>query len=127
MPNMSGIDFIQELKKSQPNIPVIFCSAFAGRDEMVQFIDLGAYGFIDKPFEEDKLTLMITNAIKIKKLRDGIIKLSGLNFNAFIGMTNALQQMESNQLDAAKISKEKLQKKLNEISELTNALMKQGR
>jgi len=64
MPVMSGLDVYAALKKINPSIKVLVTSGF-GLDVKVQkILDLGASGFIAKPFSTDKLTAKILQVIE---------------------------------------------------------------
>lgn len=55
LPGMSGLDLQRELAALNPRIPIIFMSAF-GTEEMVErAIQKGAFAFLQKPFNEDRL------------------------------------------------------------------------
>jgi FixJ family two-component response regulator len=55
LPGMSGLDLQRELAALKPRIPIIFMSAF-GTEEMVERAILkGAFAFLQKPFNEDRL------------------------------------------------------------------------
>ncbi len=64
MPVMSGLDVYTALRKINPSIKVLVTSGF-GLDAKVQkILDLGASGFIAKPFSTDKLTAKILQVIE---------------------------------------------------------------
>ncbi|MEZ4740913.1 MAG: response regulator [Bdellovibrionota bacterium] len=126
MPMMDGIEFIEEVRKTNLNVPVIFCSAFADRRELIKFMDLGAYGFIDKPFESERVEWMVRSALALKIMRDGVVKLSKLNFNAYINMVKILTIVEGDNINTKdlKALQIKLGEKLGDISSITNSLLK---
>jgi len=70
MPKVSGIEVYGMLKEKNPDIPVIFYSAYAGGEEMAQkCLDLKPYAFIEKGVSEqiDRLYDLITNAVADRK------------------------------------------------------------
>ena len=55
MPNMSGIEVLEELRKSGSTIPVLIISAHLDAQEPDRMRTLGASDCIPKPFEWDEL------------------------------------------------------------------------
>jgi two-component system nitrogen regulation response regulator NtrX len=51
-----------------PNIPVIMISGHANIETAVKTIKIGAYDFIEKPFQADKLIHMVNRAIESQSL-----------------------------------------------------------
>jgi len=51
MPNMSGLDALKIIKDDHPKMKVIIISGHADRDKVKRAIELGACGFVIKPFE----------------------------------------------------------------------------
>ncbi|MCG9910564.1 MAG: response regulator transcription factor [Flavobacteriales bacterium] len=62
MPKMDGFTLASEIKKFNPDIPVIFLTAKTLREDMVKGYKLGADDYITKPFDSEIL-LMKVNAI----------------------------------------------------------------
>ena len=57
MPGKSGLDFVQLLRKSNIDVPVVFISAF--KKYAIHAIRLGVYSFIAKPFDKEELSYVI--------------------------------------------------------------------
>lgn len=57
MPEMSGYDFFDEIKKEQStrNIPFVFITSSVEKKEVKLAINMGAKGYIRKPFEAKDL------------------------------------------------------------------------
>ncbi len=68
MPRMDGIEVLQELKKINRNPVVIMISGHGNIETAVQTTKLGAYDFISKPFDIDRLKLSIQNGLNFQKL-----------------------------------------------------------
>lgn len=58
MPQEDGFHLLRHVKKSHPNIPFIFISAFTDMN-VEEALRLGAEGFIRKPWEEGELVLTV--------------------------------------------------------------------
>jgi two-component system chemotaxis response regulator CheY len=63
MPEMDGIQCIQELMKMNPNIIILVVSALSDKSTAIQALKLGAQGFLCKPFTEDELTTALSKLI----------------------------------------------------------------
>jgi len=64
MPETTGLDLIQRLKIKDDPRPVILLTGHGDIEMAVQAIKLGAYDFIEKPFELDRLLSSVASAIK---------------------------------------------------------------
>jgi len=62
MPGMNGIDVLKCLKKSDPLLPVIIVTANDDIDTVVQAIKIGAYDYVTKPLNAEKIKIVIENA-----------------------------------------------------------------
>jgi len=65
MPQMDGIKTMQKLKKIDPHIPIIILTAFGDIPTAVEAVKQGAYDFITKPPEFDKLISIIKRAVEM--------------------------------------------------------------
>jgi DNA-binding response OmpR family regulator len=50
MPQMDGIDFLEQIKKLQPNIKVIMMTAYSTMDKVIDSNKIGADDYVTKPF-----------------------------------------------------------------------------
>jgi len=69
MPHMDGIDTMHELRKINPHIPVIILTAFGDIPTAVEAVKEGAYDFITKPPEFDKLIKVLKTAAGIYEMK----------------------------------------------------------
>jgi len=66
---MDGIDILMTVKRSNPDIPIVIISGHGNVEIAVAAIKQGAYDFIEKPFNIDKLMVVISRAMEASKLR----------------------------------------------------------
>lgn len=59
MPEMDGLQLMQEVKKVNPDIIMIIITAYATVDTAVKAMKEGAYDYLVKPFDPDELSLVI--------------------------------------------------------------------
>ncbi len=69
MPGMDGIETLDAIKKINPHVPVIIITGYADIPTAVQVIKLGAYDFLTKPPQMDKLILTIRRAVEAYSLK----------------------------------------------------------
>ncbi len=74
MPNMDGIQFLEEIKKRKSNIPVIITTGHPDISTAIRAIQNGAFDYIIKPYQFELLNQKINQAIKSNKLaRDNVV------------------------------------------------------
>ncbi len=66
---MDGIEILQEIKKVHPELPIVIISGHGTIETAVAAIKKGAYDFIEKPFNADRLVLVITRALESARLK----------------------------------------------------------
>ena len=76
MPEVTGLEMAKEIKRVNPNIPIIILSAFSERDNFLDAIDVGVVKYFIKPFDPDELleyieSLSETIGSKVIMLSDG--------------------------------------------------------
>ena len=67
MPKMSGLDVLQQIKRSSPSIPVLIMTAFGSIESAVEVMKYGAFDYITKPFANDELLLSVHNAVELSR------------------------------------------------------------
>lgn len=68
MPKMDGIEVLEAVKKIKPEIPMVMISGHGDLDTAVHTMRLGAYDYISKPPDLNRLLNTIRNALDKKKL-----------------------------------------------------------
>ena len=63
MPGMTGPGLQRELRSENPDLPVIFITAYENTDVRTQVLDAGAVAFLYKPFYEEELLNAINAAL----------------------------------------------------------------
>ena len=66
MPEMSGIELLKKIKEIGPDIQAIMVTGYATLDTAVEAIRLGAFDYIYKPFDKDKVEELVSSAVKKK-------------------------------------------------------------
>lgn len=69
MPGADGFEVLAAVKKISPDTEVILVTAHASVPRAVEAIKLGAYDYIQKPFDPDDLALVVARAVERRRLR----------------------------------------------------------
>lgn len=69
MVRMSGIDALARIKSINPAIPVVIMTAYASVDTAVAALKAGAYDYLTKPLDFDKLKITLRHAMEHARLR----------------------------------------------------------
>ena len=72
---LDGLELLEELKRRDPSIPVLVISGHGNLDTAVAAIRRGAADFIEKPFEAERLMLLVERATETERLRREIATL----------------------------------------------------
>jgi two-component system, NtrC family, nitrogen regulation response regulator NtrX len=70
MPGKTGMELLEELKKSGVQTPIVLISGQANIEMAVKATRLGALDFLEKPLTTDKLLVTVENALRLTRLED---------------------------------------------------------
>ena len=70
LPGLDGLEVLNELKRQYPLLPVIMISAYGSVENAVKATRLGAYDFIEKPPNADKILLSVRNGLELARLAE---------------------------------------------------------
>ncbi|MDH3380492.1 MAG: SpoIIE family protein phosphatase, partial [Gammaproteobacteria bacterium] len=70
MPHMNGLEFLSEVKKLHPDVPRIMLTGYADKENSIRAInEVGIFQYIEKPWDNDQLKLVLSNALTKKCLQ----------------------------------------------------------
>ncbi len=69
MPKMDGIELLEKVQQSRKDIVTIFMTGYSTIESAVETMRKGAYDYLTKPLDLNKLDITIKNAIENKKLK----------------------------------------------------------
>ncbi|MBL4601140.1 MAG: sigma-54-dependent Fis family transcriptional regulator [Emcibacteraceae bacterium] len=72
---LDGLEILAEVKKKHEDLPVIMISGHGNIETAVTAIKMGAYDFINKPFETEKLLILVERATEVDRLKRENIEL----------------------------------------------------
>jgi two-component system response regulator FixJ len=93
MPGMSGLDLVRHLGREPAIVPVILITGHGDIDMAVAAVKLGAFDFIEKPFNESRLLESIQHALdQIRREQQSSAELSELR-ERFHGLSERQRQV----------------------------------
>jgi two-component system, NtrC family, response regulator AtoC len=100
MGGSDGLDVLRTAKSLQPNTAVILMTAFGSIHTAVEAMKIGAFDYVQKPFEIEEMELKIAKAIEHRRLRHEIEYLRHTqqdiyDFDRIVGASGALQSVLS--------------------------------
>jgi diguanylate cyclase (GGDEF)-like protein len=106
MPGVDGIDVLRKAKELDPLCEVVVITAYASVESAVEVMKLGAYDYISKPFNVDRIRIVVDKALEKRRLlraageRDFYKRLSQLD-----GLTEVYNRRTFEELLAAEVSR----------------------
>jgi DNA-binding NtrC family response regulator len=70
LPEMSGLEVLEELKKHDPELVVLMITAFASMEMAIDAIKKGAFYFVPKPFDNQQLLHILASGLLQRRLAD---------------------------------------------------------
>jgi DNA-binding NtrC family response regulator len=95
MPVISGIEVLKKVLLKYPALPVVMISGQSDIETAVQAIKLGAYDFIEKPIDPERLMVAVKNAIQrfnLQEMSNSIFKELQEQFS-IVGQSKALKHI----------------------------------
>lgn len=68
LPDMSGLDAYQEIKRIDPRIPVIIITAYAKTETAIEAMRTGAFEYLTKPVDFNRLQEVLKKALEMSRL-----------------------------------------------------------
>jgi DNA-binding NtrC family response regulator len=98
LPDMTGIEVLSELRNRNVRIPVIVITAFGVVDDAVRSLKLGAYDFIEKPINFERLENAVRNALETRRLRTEVARAQEMQRNEYsidriVGTSSHIQEV----------------------------------
>jgi two-component system nitrogen regulation response regulator NtrX len=90
---LDGIEILKRVQQIDPDLPVVMISGHGNIETAVKAIKIGAYDFIEKPFDSERMLLILNRALEAAKLRreNAELRLRAGPEEELIGQSNAIQ------------------------------------
>ena len=70
MPDLDGLEVLKRVRQQFPHMMVIVMSGHGSIETAVQATKLGAYDYLEKPLDSEKITILVRNALHQRKLEE---------------------------------------------------------
>jgi two-component system response regulator AtoC len=100
LPDGDGLTVLQQIKQQAPETLVILMTGFSSVENAVQAMKLGAFHYVNKPFNLDEVMLLVEKALETSQLRREVRALRSsqgkdFGFDSIIGESPAMQTAKS--------------------------------
>ena len=98
LPDMSGIEVLDALKRADPEMVVLMITAFASVETAISAMKMGAFDYITKPFKNDEVLMVVSNGAHQRHLVNENRTLkralsSRQRFNVLVGKAGKMQEV----------------------------------
>ncbi|HET9482201.1 MAG TPA: sigma-54 dependent transcriptional regulator [Candidatus Polarisedimenticolia bacterium] len=69
LPDATGMEILKGAMASNPSMPVILMTAYSTVETAVEAIKIGAFDYLNKPFNQDELVITVRKALETSRLR----------------------------------------------------------
>jgi two-component system response regulator AtoC len=100
LPDGDGLTVLRRIKELLPETPVILMTAYSTVENAVEAMRLGAYHYVNKPFNLDEVSMVVEKALETSRLRHEVRSLRSsqsreYGFDAIIGASPAMVQVKA--------------------------------
>ena len=92
---LDGLELLDLIKSEHPDVPVVMISGHGNIETAVAAIKRGAYDFVEKPFNADRLLLIAQRALETLRLRREVKELKQHTPHKLGGRSSAVQQLRA--------------------------------
>jgi len=98
LPDITGLEVLEKIKEIDPNAIVILITAYGDVQTAVKAIKAGSYDFVEKPFNMDKLNILVSKALETVSLKKEVTELksrlsSQYGFDSIIGESTEMRRV----------------------------------
>lgn len=98
MPGMGGLEVLKEIRRIDPEAPVLIVTAFGTKEAALEAVRQGAYDFFTKPVDLEEMRVVVRRAAErarlqaeVRSLREEVLSLSP--FEGLVGEGKAMQEV----------------------------------
>ena len=89
LPDGTGIELIQHIQRQHPQLPVAMITAFGSVETAIDALKAGAFDFLTKPIDLERLRALITTSLRLEEPREPV----GGDTTQLIGNTPAIKEL----------------------------------
>ena len=99
LPDGDGLTVLRRVKERSPDVPVILMTAFSTIENAVEAMKLGAFHYVNKPFNLDDVVVLAEKALETLSLRREVVALRSsqgrdYGFDAIVGASPAMTRVK---------------------------------
>ena len=99
LPDGDGLSVLRTVKERTPDLPVILMTAFSMIESAVEAMKLGAFHYVNKPFNLDEVLLLADKALETVSLRREVVALRttrgrDYGMDAIVGASPAMTRVK---------------------------------
>jgi DNA-binding NtrC family response regulator len=100
LPDSDGLVLLKEFKAREPDALIILMTAYSTIENAVEAMKLGAYHYVNKPFNVDEVALLVENALETSQLRREVKAIrssqrSDYGFESIVGTSPAMRDVKA--------------------------------
>ncbi len=100
IPGMDGIAVMERIRKFYPQIPIVMMSAHGTIESAVESMRVGAYDFVTKPFDSNRLKVSVRNALLMHSMAQELERLKSelypvRDYGSIIGRSGKMLEIYS--------------------------------
>jgi DNA-binding NtrC family response regulator len=98
LPERDGLDLLEEIRRVNSKLAVVFMTAFGAMDVAIRAMQLGAYEYLTKPLDLDRIRILIQRILDAKKSLESMERSVGQEVPAstldkMVGQGQAMQEI----------------------------------
>lgn len=93
MPGQDGMEVLRILRENRPDLPVIMISGHGTIETAVEATQLGAFDFLEKPLDRDRVLLLARNAFKTTTLQRENTRLKSRGATRILGSAKPIKEL----------------------------------
>ncbi|HOK39496.1 MAG TPA: sigma-54 dependent transcriptional regulator [bacterium] len=98
LPDIDGLTLLQKIKEIEDDILIIMITAYGSYETIIQAISSGAYDYIEKPLDIDKINILTKRALETKKMKNYVKiineeQINNYNIKRIIGKSAVMQEI----------------------------------
>ena len=98
LPGQDGLEVLKTILSKDPDAYVIIITGYGNFETIIQSISLGAYDYIEKPLDAEKVRITITRALESKKMSSYVkhikdMEIENYSLSHIIGKSEKMQEV----------------------------------
>jgi nitrogen regulation protein NR(I) len=95
LPGLGGLEVVRKLHESQPGLPLVLMTAYGAVETAIKATQLGAYDYVQKPFEMEELIAVLRRAVEAGRAfeKPSTTEDEAVETPAIVGTSHAMQEV----------------------------------